>query len=358
MSDAYYALKIGKECIDLQFDHFFIAEIGVNHGGSVEEAKRLILSAKRAGADAVKFQSYKAEKLVHSSARSYWDTNLEKSTSQLELFKKYDRLDASDYIELSKFSRDHGIYFSSTPFDLEAVDYLEKIVDFYKIASADITNFPLIEKIASKRKTVILSTGASNIREIEQAVNLINEKSNGESQIVILHCILNYPTQDENCALNMIMGIHRKFQGYLIGLSDHSMPSDKISAISIAYAMGARIFEKHFTLNRNLKGNDHYHSYDEILLSRELVTLRNIQLKLGKHTDKMPLESEFPAIQNARRSIYVSRDLKFGEIINESDLICKRPGYGISPINYRSILNRRLLVDKKSGDLLKWSDFE
>jgi sialic acid synthase SpsE len=357
-SDQKVLFKLGNVHIDLESKPFLIAEIGVNHGGSVAEAKKLIESAKRGGADAVKFQTYKADKLVDKSAKFYWDTREEATVSQFELFKKYDSLNENDYVELARFSREIGIFFSSTPFDLDAVQYLDDIVDFFKIASADITNFPLISEIASKKKSIILSTGASTIEEIQKAVNLINEKSGGESEVAIMHCILNYPTLDLNSSLNMIKDIQKNFSKNIIGLSDHSTPDNNISAISISYILGARIFEKHFTLNTKLKGNDHYHSYDENLLKQEINNLRLIQTKLGIHLEKVPLNSELQAIRQARRSLFINRDLAKGATISKKDLICKRPGLGISPTHFYEILDKKLTKDKNNGELLDWSDFE
>ena len=182
-----------------------IAEIGVNHEGSLSKAKRLIDAAAQAGAHAAKFQTYKAENLASVNSKAYWDTKLEKTKSQYQLFKKYDSFNEKEYIKLSLHCKKRKIDFLSTPFDINSVNFLNPIMKYYKIASADITNLPLIEAIAKKRKPVLLSTGASKISEIKFAVNFLKKK--GCPNVSILHCILNYPTNYENANLNMIKSV-------------------------------------------------------------------------------------------------------------------------------------------------------
>ena len=236
---------------------YLIAEIGVNHECSLKSAKKLILQAKKAGASAAKFQTYKAANLAKINSKAYWDLKEEKTKSQYKLFSKYDKFGKNEYKTLAKYCKKINIDFLSTPFDLDAVDMLRPIMPFFKIASADITNIPLLEKIAKTKKPVLLSTGASSISEIKNAVKIIQK---GTNKIVIMHCILSYPTADENASLKMILDLKNKFPKFIIGYSDHTVPDKNMLNATAAYTMGAKVIEKHFTHNKKLKGNDHYHS--------------------------------------------------------------------------------------------------
>ena len=213
-------LKLGSRIISEDTLPYIIAEIGVNHEGSLKKAEELILLAKEGGADAVKFQTYKAETLASKNSPAYWDTTKEKTKSQFQLFKKYDSFEKEDYVHLYNYSRNNGIDFLSTPFDLDSIDFLDSLIPFYKIASADINNLPFLRKIASKSKPVLLSTGASNTSEIDYAIDIL--KSNGCDKIGILHCILNYPTADKNASLRMIENLKNNYNNFLIGYSDHT----------------------------------------------------------------------------------------------------------------------------------------
>ena len=236
---------------------YVIAEIGVNHECSLIRAKKMIRLAKNGGADAVKFQTYKAETLASRYSPAYWDLKKEKTNSQFRLFKKYDKFGFNDYKILFKFCKKIKIDFLSTPFDLNAVKYLKKLISFYKIASADINNFPLLQSVGKTKKPVLISTGASTIKEIKEAVKIL--KKNGSKSIAIMHCILNYPTENNNANLGMIKNLKETFKNKVIGYSDHTVPDKHMSSLLFAYTLGAQIFEKHFTDNKSLKGNDHYH---------------------------------------------------------------------------------------------------
>lgn len=332
---------------------YLIAEIGVNHEGSLDKAKKLIELAKEGGADAVKFQTYKAELIASKFSPSYWDLSKEKTKSQFELFKKFDILDIKDYEELYKFSKSLNIDFSSTPFDLKAAKDLCHIVDFFKVASADITFFPLLNFISTTDKPVILSTGASNVNEIENAVNLIEKNSTYSP--VIMHCILNYPTRNENANLSMISFLKEKFRDYEIGLSDHTIPSQNLDNIIYAYLLGATIIEKHFTHDKSLPGNDHYHSMDFEDIKKFRKKMLEIKNVLGDF-EKVCIPSEEISRKNARRSIYTFGNLKKNDILNENNIICKRPGNGISPEHYYDILGKRIKKDLDDDSLISWED--
>ncbi len=219
-------------------DPYIIAEIGVNHEGSLTKAKALIDLAADAGAHAAKFQTYKAATLAAKESPSYWDLEKEPTESQHELFKKYDSFGPDEYAELSGHCKDRSIDFLSTPFDLDAVDMLDPLMSYFKVASADITNLPLLRKVASKGKLVILSTGASSLAEIEFAISTL--RAWGSSEVILLHCVLNYPTAEEDAQLGMIGVLKRTFPECLIGYSDHVVPDETISALEAAVQSSAQ----------------------------------------------------------------------------------------------------------------------
>ncbi len=330
---------------------YLIAEIGVNHGCSLKRAKSMILLAKKGGADAVKFQAYKAENLASKYSPAYWDKKKEKTKSQYLLFKKYDKFGFRDYKILHNFCKKKGINFLSTPFDEDSVNYLKKLVPFFKIASADINNYPLLKSVAKTYKPVLISTGASKISEIKKAVKIL--KKFGARDIAIMHCILNYPTKDINANLSMIKNLKKIFPKNIIGYSDHTLPDSYMSSLLFAYMMGAEIFEKHFTDNKKLSGNDHYHSmnYEDILLFKK--NIENLKIKLGKF-NKKPIKSEIRSIKFARRSIYSKVEIRKGEKIKAEQIICKRPGIGISPMFWDNVLGKISKTNIPEDKPIKW----
>ncbi len=332
---------------------FIIAEVGVNHECSIVKAKKLILNAKKAGADAVKFQTYKAELIASKNSPAYWDTKKEKSKNQYELFKKYDQLNIEDYQKLSTICKKNKIIFTSTPFDLQAVDDLDPLLKFYKISSSDITNFPLIEKISKKNKPVVLSTGASNIHEITEAIKIL--KKNLKKEIVIMHCILCYPTKNDDANLGMIKDLEKKFKECIIGYSDHTLPNKKMSNLTTAFLLGAKVIEKHFTLNKKMKGNDHYHSMDLKDLKEFNVELSRLTTVIGSFEKKM-IPNEIKSKKYARRSLVLKNLLKKNDIIKKNNLIAKRPGVGISPVNLNLILGKKVNKDLPEDHILTWND--
>ncbi len=334
---------------------YIIAEIGVNHECSIKVAKKLILLAKRGGADAAKFQTYKAEKIVKKNSKAYWDIKKEKTKSQFELFSKLDKFQPKDYKNLALYCKKLKIDFLSTPFDLESVSFLNPLVPLFKISSSDITNIPLIKKIANCRKPVILSTGASNIDEIKSAVKILRK---GTKKIIIMHCILNYPTKDWNANLSMILDLKKNFPQYIIGYSDHTLPDSNMLNLTTAYSLGAKVIEKHFTHNKKLKGNDHYHSMDFKDLKNLSKNIKHINIILGKIGKKKFVKSEVKSRKFARRSIVVKKDLKKNKIITENDIIALRPNIGISVENWNKVLGKRTKKNLTKNKTLAMKDLK
>ncbi len=283
---------------------YVIAEAGVNHEGKMDLAKRLIHEAGRGGAHAIKFQTYKAETLTVKDSPSYWDTGMETTKNQFDLFKKYDKFQKKEYENLKTECDKAGIEFLSTPFDISSADFLNDLMPVFKISSSDITNFPFIKHICKFGKPIILSTGASAVWEIQQAVELIEQSGNPLS---LLHCVLNYPTLDENANLGMILDQKKKFPKAVPGYSDHTLPGT-MEVLKTAALLGAVILEKHFTFDKALPGNDHYHAMDEDDLKYFFSDMERIFTLIGDFKKK-PLPTEEQAIQNARRSLVAAKKI-------------------------------------------------
>ena len=350
------SIPLGKRIINEMSKPYVIAEIGVNHEGSIKTAKKLIELAKEGGADAAKFQTYKATSLASRNSPAYWDQSKEATDSQFNLFKKYDGFERQDYVELAEHCKKFEIDFISTPFDNDAIETLDPLVPFFKIASADVTNIPFLRNIGAKKKTVVLSTGASNITEVQNAINTL-EKAGCEN-LILLHCILNYPTQDNLAHIRMIKGLKAEFPGYLIGYSDHTLPNDNMSALISAWLLGAVVIEKHFTHDKSLKGNDHYHAMDVKDLKSFTRQVEKIDRLLGLKEKKEPISSENISRENARRSIVLANSVPAGYKIKESDLTQKRPGTGICPSNWDDVIGTRTLRNLKEDHILLWKDIE
>ncbi len=329
---------------------YIIAEAGVNHEGSIDLAKRLIDEAKEGGAHAIKFQSYKADTIASKNSPSYWDLNKEPTTSQFELFKKYDKFWKREFEELKVHCDKVGIEFMSTPFDVESAKFLNDLMDVFKISSSDITNLPFIKYITGFKKPIILSTGASYLWEIQQAVEVIKNEGN---KLCLMHCILNYPTEDNNANLGMILHHKIKFPEAIIGYSDHTLPKN-MDSLYIATLLGARILEKHFTHDKTLPGNDHYHAMDKSDLKFFIGKLEKTWELVGDYYKK-PLETEAPARQNARRSLVINKDLQAGHILTADDLTWKRPAHGISPKDLDKVIGKVIREDLPADTILNWS---
>lgn len=338
----------------IQGKNFVILEAGVNHNGHLSEALELVRAAARTGAHAVKFQTYTAEKLAAPLSPSYWNLNEESTTSQIELFKKYDGLVFSDYVTIANECARIGIEFMTTCFDEEWVDLLDPIVSKFKIASADITNYPLIRKVASKHKPIYLSTGASTFPEIETAVRIIQEINS--APLCIMHCVLNYPTEYENANLDRISKLAKKFPDLEIGYSDHTRPEFSQSAIIQAMNLGATAFEKHFTIDKSQTGNDHYHSFDEL----DVIDLMGKMLEssqMGSYAEDRFIEIQQLARSNARRGIYARRPIPLGTVISWDDLIMLRPipPNGISSADVDQIIGKVISCNVAKGELIKFN---
>ncbi|MGE0445120.1 MAG: N-acetylneuraminate synthase family protein [Vicinamibacterales bacterium] len=335
---------------------YVIAEIGVNHEGSLAQAKRLIELAHEGGAQAAKFQSYKAETLASRNSPAYWDTAREPTPNQYELFKRHDSFGRAEYGELAAHCDRVGIQFLSTPFDAASVEFLAPLQPCVKIASADLTNVPLLRQVGRLKKPVLLSTGASTLAEIAAAVAELGQA--GSQDVVLLHCVLNYPTPDEQAHLGMIEGLQAAFPDRAIGYSDHTVPDDELTALLAAYLLGARVLEKHFTHDKSLPGNDHYHAMDVDDLRRFAARLGRVRTLLGASTEKEALDSEAPARAHARRSLVVARSLSASHVLGPEDLIPKRPGTGISPQHWDEIIGRRTRRPLEADEILRWEDLE
>lgn len=305
---------------------YIIAEAGVNHECSMDTARKLIDEAAEGGADAIKFQSYKADTIASKDSPYYWDITKEPTKSQYELFKKHDKFWKKEFEELKLYCDSVGIDFMSTPFDVESATFLNDLMDVYKISSSDITNKPFIEYICSFKKPLILSTGASNMEEINDALGWIK---NYDLPVCLMHCILNYPTEDTNANLGMICDLRENFPDAVIGYSDHTLPKD-MRSLELATMLGAKILEKHFTHDKTLKGNDHYHAMD----IDDLKILKNNlhrDFELLGSFKKCALESEGLSRKNARRSLVAAKFIKKNSLITKDCLTWKRPASGISP---------------------------
>lgn len=347
-------IHLGSRTVSDSSKPYVIAEIGVNHGGSLELAKRLIDLAQEGGADAAKFQTYKADTLASRNSPAYWDLAKEPTTSQFKLFQKYDSFGPEEYRELARHCGVRGVDFVSTPFDSAAVEMLDELVPFFKIASADLTNTPLLRQVAGKGKPVVLSTGASTPDEIAEAVSTL--RGSGCDDLSLLHCVLNYPTADHNAHLGMITALRSEYPDMVIGYSDHTVPDEEMTALSAAYVLGARVIEKHFTHDKNLPGNDHYHAMDGADLARFRTKVDKLYAMLGEAESRSPIESEQISRLNARRSIVLEADVSAGTVLDESLLTCKRPGSGVSPVHWDKVIGRRVADDLERDHVLQWKD--
>lgn len=329
---------------------FIIAEAGVNHEGSMDFAKRLIDEAAEGGAHAIKFQSYKADKIAAKDSPAYWDLTAEPTTSQHELFKKYDAFWKTEFEALKVYCDQVGIEFMSTPFDVESATFLNDLMDVYKISSSDLTNHPFIEFMCDFGKPVLLSTGAANLDEIFGAVQRIEAKGN---PLCLLHCILNYPTPDANAHLGMILDLRRRFPHLVPGYSDHTLPGD-MSVLETAVLLGAPVLEKHFTHDKSLPGNDHYHAMDKKDLKHFVRRMDTLFTRLGGF-EKHALAAEAPARRNARRSLVVKYDLPTGHVLTHDDLTWKRPASGVSPRFIGEVVGKKTTRPVEADSILYWN---
>lgn len=332
---------------------YIIAEAGVNHGCDIGIAKRMIEEAKEGGADAIKFQTYKAESIASKDSPSYWDLSKEPTNSQYQLFKKYDKFWKTEFEALKRHCDKVEIEFISTPFDVKSAAFLNDLMEVFKISSSDLNNKPFIEYLCSFGKPILLSTGASYLWEVEQSVSWIRAK---ENPFALLHCVLNYPTTDADANLSMILELRCKFPSTMIGYSDHTLPGD-MKCLEIATLLGAAVLEKHFTYDKTLPGNDHYHAMDKEDLKRFHARMCSLFLMLGQR-QKRPLESEVSARRNARRSLVAARTIPAGKRLEPQDLTWKRPGHGIDPREYDRVIGKTAREKLEEDTVLQWSMFD
>jgi N-acetylneuraminate synthase len=334
-----------------------IAEAGVNHNGNMQMAQQLIAAAAEAGADYVKFQTFKTEKLVSRDAKkaSYQQKNMPaaESDSQYDMLKKLE-LNVAQHHELITFCKQKNIRFLSTAFDLESVDLLHSLgIELFKIPSGEITNLPYLKKIGALNKQVIVSTGMCVMNEITDAVNELVKAGTAKEKISVLHCTTDYPTAMQDVNLNAMLSIQKQLN-VPIGYSDHTLG---IEVAIAAVAMGATIIEKHFTLDKTLPGPDHKASLEPAELKAMISAIRNIEKALGSF-DKQPSETEKKNMLVARKSIHLAKSFAKGHVLTASDLIMKRPGDGISPMMIEKIIGKKLNAGFETDYKLMWGDVE
>jgi len=329
---------------------FIIAEAGVNHNGDLELAKKLVDAAVEAGADAVKFQTFKAEEVATPDAEraQYQKNNMpEKEESQLEMIKRLE-LSYAQFRELYAYCRHKGIIFLSSPFDPESIDFLAELgVPYFKIPSGEITNYPFLRRIAGKKRPVILSTGMATLGEVEGAIQVLREA--GATDITLLHCTTNYPALPEEVNLRAMLTMKQAF-ALPVGYSDHTMG---IAVPIAAAALGAEVIEKHLTLDRNLPGPDHRASLEPGEFKEMVMAIRQVEKSLGDGI-KGPAPGELAIMPAARRSLVAARDIAAGEIITESCLTAKRPGMGIPPNLWDVVVGRQARRDIAAGSIISW----
>ena len=329
---------------------FIIAEAGVNHNGSLEMAFQLIDVAVAAGADAVKFQTFKAEKVIAVNApkASYQKETTGSNESQLEMVKKLE-LDETAHTKLYQYCRQKGIQFLSTPFDLESIDLLYRLgLEIFKIPSGEITNLPYLRKLGALKKRLILSTGMADLGEIEDALDVLTEYGTPLENITVLHCNTEYPTPFEDVNLRAMLTIQNAFPEIAVGYSDHTIG---IEVPIAAVAMGATVIEKHFTLDRNLPGPDHRASLEPLELSAMISGIRNIEKALGTGSKK-PSPSELKNKPVARKSIVAALPIKKGETFTDMNITVKRPGIGITPMRWDEMIGRKAGRDYKTDEII------
>ena len=327
-----------------------IAEAGVNHNGDYNRAVEMVYAAKAAGADYVKFQTAVPELVISSVApkAEYQKETTGEGESQLEMCRKI-HLKLDDYAPLAQLCREVGIGFMSTPFDLVSIDCLAPLgMDYWKIPSGEITNLPYLRKIARKGGKVILSTGMCELEEVEAAMRVLTDNGLQRSDISLLHCNTQYPTPMRDVNLRAMDALRTLNPG-AVGYSDHTQG---IEVPVAAVAMGAQIIEKHFTLDKNLPGPDHKASLEPAELAAMVSAIRNIEQAIGSG-QKYVSESERPNIEVARKSIVAARDIKAGELLTEENITVKRPGNGVSPMLWDSVIGTKAIRDFKADHLIE-----
>lgn len=324
-----------------------IAEAGINHNGNLETAKQLVLHAKRCGADIVKFQTAKLDALVSKQAQmaEYQKKNIGEEESQKEMLRKL-LLSYEDFIELADYCKSVDIRFLSTPFDIESIRFLDNMQDIWKIPSGEITNYPYLVEVGKTGKKVILSTGMCDLQEIHDAVDTL--KNAGSENITLLHCTTEYPAPEDEVNLNAMNMLKKEFN-CPVGYSDHTQG---IEVSLAAVAMGAKVIEKHFTLDHNMPGPDHKASLEPQELEIMIQGIRKIERAKGSEIKK-PTVSELKNRSVARKSIVAAQNISAGEIFTQKNLTTKRPGSGISPMKWNEIIGQKAKRDFEEDELIE-----
>jgi len=327
---------------------YIIAEAGVNHNGSIDLAKKLVDKAKEAGANCIKFQTFISDNLVSKNANKadYQKQQTDTEESQYEMLRNLE-LSFEDFTELNEYCKTNGIEFVSTAFDLDSVDFLNQLdMPFWKIPSGEITNLPYLIKIANTHKPIVMSTGMSTIEEIEDAIGVL--KNNGVSEIILLHCTTEYPAPYNEVNLKAMETLKKRFN-VNVGYSDHTKG---IEIPIAAVAMGATVIEKHFTLDRNMKGPDHKSSLEPNELKAMVDAIRKVENAIGDG-EKKPSKSEIKNIAIARKSIIAKVDIKKGDILTEDNITVKRPGNGINPMKWFEVIGKAAKRDFVEDELIE-----
>jgi len=329
-----------------------IAEAGVNHNGSIKLAKKLVEKAKEAGVDYIKFQTFKASKLVTKAAKQaeYQQKNIGNGEdSQYQMLKKLE-LSPEEHEILIDYCKELGINFFSTAFDFDSIDYLHSLnLGLWKIPSGEVTNYPFLKRIAAYNELTILSTGMCDMQDVKNAVEALYKNGLSKENLILLHCNTEYPTPFEDVNLKAMDALRKEF-GVEVGYSDHTKG---IEVPIAAVALGATVIEKHFTLDRNMEGPDHKASLEPDELKAMVSAIRNIEKAVGGDGTKHVSESEKKNIAIARKSIVAACDIKAGEVFTEQNLTVKRPGSGISPMRWEEVLGQKAKKDFNEDELIE-----
>lgn len=345
-------LQLGNRKVGYNEPAFIIAEIGINHQGKIEIAKKLIEKAKECKADAVKFQKRKISRILTREGLEMPYVNENSFGSTYGEHKKALELSEAEYYELQNYANKLDIIFCASGWDEESVDFLDELeVPFFKVASADLSNFPLLEHTAKKGKPIILSTGMANFETVKSAYNLISKIN---SQIAILQCTSTYPSKFEEIHLNVLKTYQKEFPDAVIGYSGHELG---IAIPPVAVALGARIIERHFTLDRTMKGSDHAASLEPQGFAKMVRDIRHIELAMGSFEKKVQ-ESEIPVFQKLSKSIVSHIPIKKGQIITREMLTTKGPGTGISPSKMETVIGKKALVNIAEDTVIKEQDIQ
>lgn len=333
---------------------YFIAEAGVNHEGDLRRAYDMIDAAFESGADAIKFQSYKAHNLALADSPSYWNLNHESCVSQRKLFERFDSFNVDDYRRLADHCEAVGLDFMTTCFDVDFMKELGPLQKRIKIASADITNRLLIDAALELEKPLLVSTGASTLAEIDRTVSYV--QANCSHTLTLLHCILRYPCEIENAGLSFMKTLRDKFGDCEIGYSDHCDQVSWFPQLAVAVMHGATVIEKHFTLDKSLPGNDHYHSFDPVDLANyrrfvDMMVASNSEISADRATEKS-------AVEQARRCLVWKKSLTAGHVVAREDLDALRPWNGrLDPFECDSVIGSTLVTDVSGGNAVDRNEF-